>query len=174
MQLNTGKAKTLKLDSSYRPLEIVDATEALVLCIIGKAYAIENYAKEIRSVSESFKLPAVIVLTRYVKFKFKTISCSRSNVIWRDNNQCQYCQKHFESDLLTIDHVIPKSKAGLNTWTNLVAACKRCNQKKGNRTPEEAGLSLLRKPVKPKTNVLRTVGEKEVSLLWENYLWDYN
>ena len=174
MNIAFENTKTLKLDSSYRPLEIMDATEALVLCLIGKAYAIENYAKEIRSVSEKFKLPAVIVLTRYVKFKFKIMKCRRTNVIWRDNNQCQYCQRQFESVLLTIDHVVPKSKGGQNTWTNLVAACKKCNQKKGDRTPDQAGMKLIKQPIKPRTSVLRTIGKKEISTLWENYLWDYN
>ena len=174
MHPSSDRAKTLKLDSSYRPLEIVDATEALVLCIIGKAYAIETYTKEIRSVSEIFKLPAVIVLTRYVRFKFKTMACHRSNIIWRDDNQCQYCQKHFESNMLTIDHIIPKSKGGQNTWTNLAAACKKCNQKKGSRTPQQAGMKLIRNPVKPRKNVLRAMNKKEINILWQNYLWDYS
>jgi 5-methylcytosine-specific restriction endonuclease McrA len=172
MQINTDGTKTLKLDSSYRPVEIVDAVEALVLCLVGKAYAIENYKEQIRSVTESFNLPAVIVLTRYVKFKFDTIACNRKNVIWRDQNQCQYCTKFFESDSLTIDHVKPRSKGGKNTWTNLVAACKKCNQKKGNRTPEQASMQLMKEPKRPKTSVLLTIGKKSVNNLWKNYLWE--
>jgi len=167
-----SNTKTLKLDSSYRPLEIVEATEALVLCLIGKAYAIENHTQEIRSISETFRLPAVIVLTRYVKFKFKTMTCKRNNIIWRDNNKCQYCAKDFENDSLTIDHVIPKSKGGKDSWLNLVAACKKCNQKKGANTPTQAGMKLIREPFKPQTNVLRTIGKEEISNLWADYLWD--
>ena len=168
----TDNAKTLKLDSSYRPIEIVDALEALVLCMVGKAYAVENYTQKIRSVKESFNLPAVIVLTRYVKFKFNTISCNRRNIIWRDQSQCQYCTNYFDSQALTIDHVKPRSKGGANTWTNLVAACKKCNQKKGDRTPEQAGMKLLKEPKKPKTSVLLTMGKKTVNSLWKNYLWE--
>ena len=162
----------LKLDSSYRPLEIVDAVEALVLCLIGKAYAVETYQQKVRSVSESFELPAVIVLTRYVKFKFKTISPTRKNIIWRDDNKCQYCAKEYESKILTLDHILPRSKGGKNTWTNLVAACKKCNQKKGNRTPEQAGMKLIRIPVHPKTTILNMLEVKQVNDLWKNYLWD--
>jgi 5-methylcytosine-specific restriction endonuclease McrA len=169
-----NNAKTLKLDISYRPIEIVDAVEALVLCLIGKAQAIENYKKEIKSVSDSFKLPAVIVLKRFVKYHFKVISTHRREIILRDNNQCQYCSKELPSENLTLDHIIPKSKGGKNTWDNLVAACKKCNQRKGNRTPEEANMKLLNKPKKPKYDILRTVGKNQVSELWINYLWEWN
>jgi len=172
MVTNTSSTKTLKLDCSFRPLEIVDAVEALVLCLIGKAYAIENYKEEIRSVSESFKLPAVIVLTRYVKFAFNTLTPNRANIIWRDQNRCQYCTKDFESRALTIDHVLPRSKGGRNTWANLVAACKKCNQKKGNKTPDEANMRLVREPMRPKASVLRHLGKKQISDLWKNYLWE--
>lgn len=164
--------KTLKLDISYRPIEIVDAIDALVLCLIGKAQAIENYKKEITSVSESFKLPAVIVLKRFVKFHFKIVSAHRREIILRDNNQCQYCSIELPNEKLTLDHIIPKSKGGKNTWDNLVAACKKCNQKKGNRTPEQANMKLVCKPIKPKYNILRTVGKNQVSELWKNYLWE--
>ena len=172
MQNFVNNTKTLKLDSSYRPIEVVDSLEALVLCLVGKAYAVETYAKEIRSVSKSFSLPAVIVLTRYVRFKFKAIPCSRKNVIWRDKSQCQYCAKIFDKDSLTIDHVLPRSKGGGNTWTNLVAACKKCNQKKGDRTPEQANMDLLRVPAAPKTNVLLSLGSEPISHLWKDYLWE--
>jgi|TARA_B100000282_G_scaffold88509_1_gene61873 5-methylcytosine-specific restriction endonuclease McrA len=169
-----NNVKTLKLDISYRPIEIVDAVDALVLCLIGKAQAIENYTSEIKSVSESFKLPAVIVLKRFVKFHFQIVSAHRREIILRDNNQCQYCSIELPSDKLTLDHIVPKSKGGKNTWDNLVAACKKCNQKKGNRTPEQANMKLICKPVKPKYNILRSVGKNQVSELWKNYLWESN
>tara|TARA_B100000989_G_scaffold17167_1_gene11326 strand:+ start:5672 stop:6211 length:540 start_codon:yes stop_codon:yes gene_type:complete len=164
--------KALKLDSSYRPIEIVDAVEALVLCLIGKAQAIENYKTQIHSVSKSFVLPAVIVLNRYVKFNFKIVSASRRDIITRDENCCQYCGCEFPNDKLTLDHIYPKSKGGQNTWSNLVAACKKCNQKKGDRTPEQANMKLINKPTKPKYSILRTVGKNQVSDLWKNYLWE--
>ena len=102
--------KALKLDSSYRPVDVIDAVEALVLCIIGKARIIESYKKEIKSVTQSFKLPAVIVLNRYVKFRFSYVACNRINVLWRDKNQCQYCGVVFKPKELTLDHIIPKSR----------------------------------------------------------------
>ena len=124
----------LKLDASYRPIEVIDALEALVMCIIGKATPVETYETKINSPTKAFELPAVIALKTIVKFRFTTVACNRQNVIWRDNNQCQYCANYFPSDKLTMDHVIPKSRGGQNTWENLVASCMRCNQKKGSRS----------------------------------------
>ena len=161
----------LKLDASFRPIEVIDALEALVMCIIGKATPVETYDTKINSPSKSFELPAVIVLKNIVKFRFTTIACNRINIVWRDNNQCQYCGNYFLTDKLTMDHVIPKSRSGKNTWENLVAACKKCNQKKGSRTPQESGMIPLKKPIRPKANILRTVKKNQISDLWKNYLW---
>ena len=166
--------KTLKLDSSFRPIDVIDSVEALVLCLVGKAKTIESHAKEIRSVTKNFKLPAVIVLNRYVKFRFSTVACNRANILLRDKNQCQYCAKYFQADKLTLDHVLPKSRGGRNTWNNMVAACKKCNQRKGNKTPEESGMQPLRKPFAPKANLLRTLKKEQISPKWKNYLWDFN
>ena len=83
--------KSLKLDSSYRPLEVIDSLEALVLCLCGKAVAVEKYCRKIKTVKESFQLPAVIVLNKMVKFRYSGLSPNKHNVFWRDNYQCQYC-----------------------------------------------------------------------------------
>ena len=163
--------KALKLDSSWRPLEVIDAIEALVMCIVGKALPVETYEKKISSPNISFDLPAVIVLKTVVKFRFTTVACNRANAVWRDKNQCQYCSNHFPLSKLTMDHVLPKSRGGQNIWENLVAACKKCNQKKGSRTIEESGMYPLRKPVRPKANILRTLATEQISELWKNYLW---
>jgi len=161
----------LKLDSAYRPIEVIDAIEALVMCIVGKALAVETYEKRISSPSVTFELPAVIVLKTVVKFRLTTVACNRVNIIWRDKNQCQYCANHFPDDKLTMDHVMPKSRGGKNAWENLVAACRKCNQRKGCRTTKESGMYPLRKPIKPKANILRTIGDNQISDLWKDYLW---
>ena len=162
----------LKFDSAYRPIEIIDAIEALVMCIIGKATPVETYNKKINSPSKSFELPAVIVLKTVVKFRLDSIACNRANLLYRDGHQCQYCGNHFEVKELTIDHIIPKSRGGKNTWNNLVIACKKCNQKKGSRTPKESQMFPLKKPVKPKISLLRTLTKNEISDLWSDYLWE--
>ena len=141
------------------------------MCIVGKAIPVETYQKKISSPSKSFDLPAVIVLKTVVKFRFTTVACNRKNIVWRDSNQCQYCANYFPSDKLTMDHVLPKSRGGQNTWENLVAACTKCNQKKGSRTTKESGMHPLRKPVRPKANILRTLSKNQISELWKEYLW---
>ena len=165
------ETKTLKLDSSFRPIEVIDAVEALVLCLIGKAQAIETYSKDIKSVNESIELPCVIALKRKVKFRYQTIPCHRRNVIWRDNNQCQYCAKYFMADKLTIDHVVPRSRGGKNNWLNLVTACKKCNQKKGDKTPSEAGMPLIREPKVPKSDIFKNISKNQIVPRWKYYLW---
>ena len=161
--------KTLKLDATYRPIGVVDCLEALVMCIVGKATAVEEYEEEISSPSITFKIPSVIVLKTVVKFISTGIRPSRNNIFWRDKNQCQYCGVIESPRDMTIDHVIPRSRGGENTWSNLVTCCKRCNQKKGNRTPEEANMSLLNKPVKPRNSILRQISD--VQPIWNIYLW---
>ncbi len=165
--------KTLKLDSSYRPLAVIDSVEALVLCLIGKARAIENYTKKINSVRKSFDLPAVIVLNRYIKFRFSHMSCNRANVLWRDDYRCQYCGNVFNTEKLTLDHIMPKSRGGENSWENLVTACKKCNQRKGDKTPSESGMKPITKPYRPRMNILRSLNKEQISPIWKEYLWDF-
>ena len=161
--------KTLKLDSTYRPVGVIDCLEALVMCIVGKATAVEEYEEEISSPSVTFKLPSVIVLKTVVKFISRGIRPSRKNILWRDKSQCQYCGVIKQSHDLTFDHVIPRSRGGGNTWSNLVTCCKKCNQKKRDRTPEEANMKLLNEPRRPKNSVLRQISD--VQPIWNIYLW---
>lgn len=163
------KMKTLKLDFSYRPVGVIDCLEALVMCIVGKAIAVEEYEEEISSPSVSFKIPSVIVLKRVVKYMSNSLHANRTNILWRDKNQCQYCGKIQTPKELTLDHVLPKSRGGGNTWSNLVACCKKCNQDKRDRTPEEAGMNLLNTPKAPKYSILRNI--KDVCPTWKVYLW---
>lgn len=165
--------KTLKLDASYRPIEIVDALEALILCWMDKASMVETYTQQVHSPNESYELPAVIVLKRLVKFAYVNMQCNRHNILWRDYYTCQYCGNIFDDKELTLDHVVPKSKGGRNTWTNIVAACKQCNQKKGDKTPTEARMRLIRAPKRPLSNVLNRCKLRTVEEVWKNYLWEF-
>ena len=161
--------KTLKLDSTYRPVGVIDCLEALVMCIVGKATAVEEYDEEISSPSVTFKLPSVIVLKNVVKFISRGVKPSRKNILWRDKSKCQYCGVIEAPKDMTIDHVIPRSRGGGNTWSNLVTCCKKCNQKKRDRTPEEANMCLLQMPIKPRNSVLRQIND--VQPIWNIYLW---
>ena len=162
--------QTLKLDATYRPVEVIAGIDALVMCIIGKAKAIENYEAKISSPSKSFKIPSVIVLQRVVKYRLTMPSCSRKGIFERDQNICQYCNKYFSGKELTLDHVLPKSRGGSNAWSNLVAACKNCNQKKGDKTLREADMTLLIKPRSPKNNLVKIT--PYLKKIWKDYLWN--
>ncbi|MBY0405022.1 MAG: HNH endonuclease [Cyanobacteria bacterium] len=136
--------KVLLLNSSYEPLHICSWKRAIILLIKGKAVQVEFHPEKI--LGGGFHLPLVIRLLYYVKMPYKEIPLTRKNLMHRDNYFCQYCGKQND---LTIDHVMPRSRGGKDTWDNVVVACLRCNVKKGNKTPAEAGMDLKRKPCSP-------------------------
>lgn len=162
--------KTLVLDKTYRPIKLVDWQEAFMLFFKEKADVLEYYAdKIVRSVSKSWKVPAVIRVKDYIEKKFKVAKYSRKNVFLRDQGFCQYCAENLKGKPWTIDHVFPSSRGGRSEWSNVVVSCKTCNQAKGDRTPEEAKMKLLQKPVAPFG--LSKDHYKESNPLWEAYLW---
>ena len=150
--------QTLKLDSSYKPIGIVDSFDAFSLVYKGKAVVVESYDTALRSGTRSFPEPAVVALTRYVDFKFFQVGCSRRNIYRRDKHTCQYCKKVFPLSKLTLDHVIPKSRGGDRSWINLVTSCMKCNQRKGNKLPHEAGMQLMQTPRKPNYQSVQLTG----------------
>ncbi len=103
----------------------------------------------IHTVNLRVRIPEVVILTMFNGFIHHEVRFSRRNIFERDKNTCQYCGKRFSKCDLTIDHVVPRSRGGYDAWENLVLACVKCNVKKGNRTPEEARMALIRKPGKP-------------------------
>lgn len=139
--------RVLVLNLDHSPVAVVPVQKAIVLCLLEKANILSNYELlQIRTVDRSFDYPAVIRLTHYKNIPFRGVLLNRNNLFKRDNGECQYCgsKKH-----LTIDHIIPKSKGGKTTWSNLITACNRCNVNKGDKTPEQAGLELRSEPFKP-------------------------
>lgn len=141
------KLSVLILNQNYEPLIICHAKKAMILLYLKKAEILEAYDMKIHSVNKSFPYPSVIRLKNYFRRPYMEISLNRRNVIKRDRHLCQYCGKNTQA--MTVDHVVPKCFGGEDSWSNLVCACMRCNTKKGNRTPEQAGMRLLRKPKKP-------------------------
>ncbi len=111
----------------------------------------------IRSPNFEIEVPRIIRLYRYDKVPRLTLRFNRRNLFARDNNQCQYCHKTFPLSQLSFDHIMPRSRGGKTSWENVVCCCLKCNSKKGDRTPEEAGLKLFRTPTKPKQNPLLSV-----------------
>jgi len=141
--------RTLLLDSSFSPVEVIDWKRAIILLLTGRAEAIDCYDDiSIRSPRLSFQLPKTLRLFSIHKSS-RTVKFSRFNVIFRDNFECQYCGKSGSVKDLTIDHVIPVSRGGRNTWENVVAACSPCNSKKGSKLLAEMGVKLKREPYRP-------------------------
>jgi len=137
--------QALKLDASFKPIGIIPSIDALVSSLVGKTRILETYDRNISSATRSFALPSVVVIDRVARSR-KFFPCNRKFVFIRDDSTCQYCQKKLVKADATLDHVIPRSRGGKLNWTNVVLACKNCNQRKGSRTPEEAGMKLTSKP----------------------------
>ena len=143
------KQKVLQLNAAYQPDSVITMEEAFKLIWKGAAEMVEQRNGQVlRSQYQEFPAPSVIRLIQYIDvFSRRRKSYSkRIRILTRDRLRCAYCRKHFGLNALTIDHIIPSSRGGETSGENLVAACFSCNQKKGDRTPEEAGMKLYNKP----------------------------
>ena len=162
--------KVLVLNQNYEPLVICHVKRAIVLIFLEKAHMVETFnGVQIRSVSTSFPRPSIIRLIRYIHRQRRGVLLSKKNILRRDRHICGYCGIH--TPPMTLDHIIPKVKGGKDSWENLVSACTACNNKKGNKTPEEANMPLLFNPRKPHylSFILQQVGAVDES--WKPYLF---
>jgi 5-methylcytosine-specific restriction endonuclease McrA len=125
----------LVLNASYEPINICAARRALVLVLKGIAAAEEHSSSAVHSARRSLRVPSVIRLLEYRRIPHQTRALSRKNILMRDRYTCQYCLKVLPAAELTLDHVIPRARAGESAWENLVACCHPCNNRKGSRTP---------------------------------------
>lgn len=163
----------LLLSISYEPIKVIDWKKAITMLFLGKVEVIEEYGHDIHSVSFTIKLPSVVRLLNAVKRNSKPVKFSRQNIYARDRYKCQYCGEKYPPEDLTYDHVLPKSRGGRTEWTNIVTCCIDCNRKKGGKTPREASMKLLKKPVMPAwvPAVRVTIGFKNVPQTWREYLY---
>jgi 5-methylcytosine-specific restriction endonuclease McrA len=139
-------APVLVLNATFEPIHVTGVRRALVLTLKGVAQVEESNHAEVHSPSRALKVPSVIRLLTYRHIPQQTRALSRKNILLRDHNTCQFCGRMLPSSQLTLDHVVPRSRGGRSCWENLVASCYDCNNQKGDRTPEEAGLKLVRSP----------------------------
>lgn len=165
--------QVLLLNITYEPLKVIPWKKALTLLFLQKVEVLEEYNREIRAVSFTLRMPSVVRLLRMVKRHRSAVKFSRQNIYLRDRHQCQYCGGKFTTEDLTYDHVIPRSRGGKTEWTNIVTCCITCNRDKGGRTPQEAGMRLVRKPTRPDwLPAMRiTIGFTEVPSSWRDYLY---
>lgn len=140
-------ANVLVLNQDYQPLSICSVQRSIKLLFLDKAELLHDDPENfLRTTRETYSYPSVIRLRSYIRLPYTKIVLSRRNIMKRDGFVCQYCGKKTD---LTIDHVLPKSRGGQDTWENLTTACEKCNVKKGNKTPKEANLVLKKKPYRP-------------------------
>ena len=166
----TVKSPVLVLNASYEPIAICQARRTLTLLVKGAAAVEESHDV---LVWRNMRMPSVIRLSRYRKVPQKRHIVTRRNIFSRDLNACQYCGAVFPGSKLTLDHVVPRSRGGRDTWENLVTCCYPCNHRKADFTPEEAGMALIRMPravnVHTARSPMRTRGEDFP--LWRKYLY---
>lgn len=166
--------KTLLLNSSYEPLHAISWRRAVLLIHLGKADLLETDGHEIKTAKGTFPFPCVVRLRGRVPIRIKNIPFNRANVFMRDQYTCQYCGEVRPRNGLTFDHVLPRDKGGQTTWSNIVAACVKCNQDKGNKTVSEAGYSLRSRPRRPANRFWLIYGNRtDVPESWKPYLEGY-
>ena len=169
--------ETLVLNVSYEPVARVTWQRAITLLWEGKVEVVEEYENHrVRSVTLEFKVPSVIRFLRVIRGRRRAIKFSRENVYSRDKGRCQYCGHAVPRSEFTYDHVVPRRLNGQTRWENVVVCCTPCNQRKGGRTPDEAGMALVANPVRPRSlpDVMRFTftWQKGMPMAWRNWLRD--
>ncbi len=167
-------APVLVLNASYEPINVCAARRAIVLVLKGVAMTEEENGHFLHAARFALRLPSVIRLLEYRRIPHQTRALSRTNILLRDRNTCQYCGVVLNSGELTLDHVQPRSRGGLSTWENLVACCHNCNRRKGNHLLNElTEMKLLREPrpfsLHTSRHIMRMIGHSDPK--WRRYLY---
>jgi 5-methylcytosine-specific restriction endonuclease McrA len=160
-------ASALVLNATYEPLSVVSSRRAACLVLSDKAEIVHDDGTQLRSARQSIASPTVIRLRYVVKVPYhRRTALSRRALFVRDDHKCQYCSGLADS----IDHVMPRSRGGQHEWTNVVAACRPCNLRKRDRTPDEANMRLARPPFTPRELAWIVVSVGRVPESWKPYL----
>jgi 5-methylcytosine-specific restriction endonuclease McrA len=179
MSLENCPALVLNADFrplSYFPLSLWSWQETVKAVFLDRVNIISEYEERVHSPSWEMRLPSVISLKEYIPAARRP-AFTRFNVFLRDRFSCQYCNQAFPSHELTFDHVIPRSRGGRTTWTNVVTACSVCNLRKGSRLPNESGMYPRLRPLQPTTHALQENGRgfppNFLHQSWRDFLyWD--
>ena len=160
-------AATLLLNATYEPLCVVSSRRAIVLVLAAKAEPVDSAPDVVHAATISLPVPVVARLTRYVRVPFPaSVPLSRRAVFTRDGQTCVYCG----GSATSIDHVVPRSRGGTHTWDNVVAACRRCNHTKADRSLAEMGWALPHPPRTPSGAAWRLLGTRSVDPRWREWL----
>lgn len=171
-EMNLTNKPCLVLNSSYEPIQISSVRRALTLLVKGAVVVEETHGG--KEIYPGIFMPSVVRLRYHANIPYRMTVLTRQNLYTRDRLCCQYCGVKQHPRELTLDHVIPESKGGKWSWENLVTACQKCNRRKADKTPEEAGMKLLHKPrqstVHTSRYMLRMIGMAE-DQKWHRYLY---
>ena len=162
----------LLINNNYEPLNFITEKRALKLLFKDKVDVLSNWNNFINFSGGKFKIPSVLKLKKYIKKYNHNPMYSKYTLLIRDKNMCQYCGKTVSGRNVTLDHVIPISRGGKSNYTNVVVSCFKCNNNKGNKTPEEANMTLLKKPEKPNFTFLDYF-ESKLNGCWHEDWKDY-
>ena len=158
---------TLLLNATYEPLCVVSSRRAIVLVLAEKAEPVDSAAEVVHAETVSLAVPVVVRLTRFVRVPYPaSVPLSRRAVFTRDGQTCVYCG----GSATSIDHVVPRSRGGTHTWDNVVAACRRCNHTKADRSLAEMGWALPHPPRTPSGAAWRLLGTRSVDPRWRDWL----
>ena len=160
----------LVLNATYEPVTITTARRALTLVHKGAAVVEDVSDQVIRTARINIPVPNVVRLTKYRRVPRANRTVSRKGLMLRDGHTCQYCGARMVAGDLTMDHVVPRSRGGGNTWENLVTSCFPCNNRKGDRTPGEAGMPLLKRPVQISIHTKHRLLQGDQKS-WDRYLF---
>lgn len=177
----------LVLNRHYQPIHVTNVRRAFTLLFQGVARAIDSQYRlydfadwaalsaanheAISTVSRTIRVPRVVVLSAYEHLPIGRVRFSRLNIYARDQDTCQYCGKHLPRSELNLDHVVPRAQGGKTSWENIVCSCINCNLNKGGRTPEQARMKLIKKPVRPRwTPFFRGANKKITYREWLPFL----
>jgi len=163
-------AQTLLLTPWYSPHKVICWQTAICLLFLGKVEVVDEYDEVVASPSMSMRVPAVVRLKRNIGSIKRGVKFSKINVLTRDGFKCQYCGKKGSIEELNYDHVVPRSHGGKTVWENIVTACYGCNSRKADRTPEQAGMTLLSTPHKPKTLPMAVPVIRVVHPIWQSWV----
>ena len=159
----------LVLNQNYEPLNVCHPRRAIILVDLGKAEVLEIDGLVYRSPTREVRVPSVIRLNRQVRRPRPRVRLTRREVFVRDAFTCQYCGMN--SRELTVDHVVPRHRGGVHSWTNVVSACHACNHRKGGRSTEEAQMPLKREPFEPRATPRYLFGQYVgVNQTWDKFL----
>lgn len=167
--------RTLVIDSSFRPIKIINWKRAIYYIISNRGFTIDEYEDfQVRSIKLTINVPKILQVRGKtpISHQEKEVSLTNYNIYLRDNHTCAYCLERLPRKELSLDHIVPKCQGGINSWENLITACNPCNNKKGGRTPEQANMPLRFQPTRLTWSARNHLGLKKHELdNWENWIY---